>query len=396
MDLCVQDTQSNQCATFLWHRYLKESTKEMGARYRAFVDACTAGPIPSASTAQILMGTSELGDADKEDVKLTQELLMTLRRKTVSFVALPSVGGASGADYTKAQMDKMWETMRLGHKYGRKKTDVRAFVLSADLFPPNVAKHGVRTSMSEPIAVDADRMKRVIDFILQKRTKDDLILLFDGRSRSCRRVMEQSEEKLAASGAHAVTECWFVFVVPSKTEDPRVPGKQASFVSNNKEVAICTWPTRRGWTKVVHRAEFNTCGESSTSSTTYTGVPMRRYSELPRMDFETKESILGVAASGALPGRRAQKDIEERGHPFSHCEVKPLSLWQRICEHHHVTHIIDFAAGSAALAIAAAGAMEYEGVAANDVHREWLDSTLDRCVMYMAGKEKQLARKKTG
>ena len=69
--------------------------------------------------------------------------------------------------------------------------------------------------------------------------------------------------------------------------------------------------------------------------------------------------------------------------------MKPLNLWQRICEHHHVTHIVDFTPGSGALAIAAAGAMEYEGLAANEVHRERLDSTLDRCVLYVSGKDKK-------
>ena len=69
--------------------------------------------------------------------------------------------------------------------------------------------------------------------------------------------------------------------------------------------------------------------------------------------------------------------------------MKPLNLWQRIFEHHHVTHIVDVAAGYDALAIAAAGSLEYEGVAANDVHCEWLDSTLDRCVMHLAGKDKE-------
>ena len=114
------------------------------------------------------------------------------------------------------------------------------------------------------------------------------------------------------------------------------------------------------------------------------------------MDAETKASILGIQATGVARGKRAQKYIDERGHPFSHCEVKPLNLWQRICEHHQVTHIVDFSAGSGALAIAAAGAMEYEGVAANELHRGWLDSTLDRCVMYMAGQQKEIAKKLGG
>ena len=37
------------------------------------------------------------------------------------------------------------------------------------------------------------------------------------------------------------------------------------------------------------------------------------------------------------------------------------------------------------MGIAAAGAMRYEGVAANDAHRNWLDVTVDRCVMYKVG-----------
>jgi hypothetical protein len=76
--------------------------------------------------------------------------------------------------------------------------------------------------------------------------------------------------------------------------------------------------------------------------------------------------------------------------------VKPLALWQRVCEHNHVTHILDFAAGSAALAIATAGTYGYQGIAANEAHREWLDSTLDRCIMYLAGKEKELAKRLGG
>ena len=61
---------------------------------------------------------------------------------------------------------------------------------------------------------------------------------------------------------------------------------------------------------------------------------MRRFSELPRMDSETKSQIVGVAAAGAVLGKRAQKDIDKNGHPFANCEVKPLNLWQRICERH--------------------------------------------------------------
>ena len=114
------------------------------------------------------------------------------------------------------------------------------------------------------------------------------------------------------------------------------------------------------------------------------------------MDYEAKSGILGVGASGAVHGKRVQADIDEKGHPFSHCEVKPLSLLQRICEHHQDTHIVDVAAGSGALAIAAAGSLQYEGVAANEAHRDWLDSTLDLCINYKAGKDKEFSKKLGG
>ena len=61
-----------------------------------------------------------------------------------------------------------------------------------------------------------------------------------------------------------------------------------------------------------------------------------------------------------------------------------------------MTHIVDLAAGSGALAIAAASSMQYEGVAANEVHRDWLDSTLDLCVNYLAGKDEKFTKKLGG
>ena len=64
-----------------------------------------------------------------------------------------------------------------------------------------------------------------------------------------------------------------------------------------------------------------------------------------------------------------------------------MALWQRVMEHHHVAHATDLSAGSGALAIAASGAFQYHGAAANDVHAQWLDATVDRYSMYMVGSD---------
>ena len=75
-------------------------------------------------------------------------------------------------------------------------------------------------------------------------------------------------------------------------------------------------PARSGIAKLVQRTEFNSCGGSATSATTYTGVPMRRFDELPRMDADSKSSILGAAAAGAFAGKRMSQNSEEKDHPF--------------------------------------------------------------------------------
>ena len=160
-------------------------------------------------------------------------------------------------------------------------------------------------------------MKRVIEFIASKRAKDDLVILFDGRSRPCRKVMEAAEDKLAASGAHAMVELFIVFTQPAKHEDPRAPGRQTNFAHNTREVALCSLPAKSGLTKLVQRSEFNSCGERATSATTYTGVSMRRLNELPRMDADSKSSILGATAAGAVAGKRMCENIEEKGDHFS-------------------------------------------------------------------------------
>ena len=137
MELCSKDmTATAAASTFLWHRYLQDSKEGLGSRYRPFAAACTSGPIPAAPSMDLVMGTSHLGDDKKEDFMRVSEVLRTMRRKTVNFVPLPTVGGASGAEFSKTQLDKLWEGMRLGHKLPKKKGVVRAFVLSSELFPP--------------------------------------------------------------------------------------------------------------------------------------------------------------------------------------------------------------------------------------------------------------------
>ncbi|CAK0870842.1 unnamed protein product [Prorocentrum cordatum] len=360
-----QELQSST-AGFVWHTYLAETSSGVGAKHRVFVAARTGGPTPADPELDAnlgLLGMSELGDEQKEELQKLQEQLKQLRRKTVKFVRLPSVGAASGAEYAVAQMQSLWDTLSLGHRFGRKKNDVRAFILLAELSPPNVVKQGGEARMGEQMARDEAKFKRVIEFFLQKRQNDGILVFLDGRGRANRRAIESCETKLEPGGPPRVRRALVRARATDEEGRPAVRGQGVELHEEQKGAAIFSMPLKGPPRKVAHRAEFNARGASSTADTSCSGIPMRRFSELPRMGHETKTSLLEAASCASVDGGhpRLQGDIDSKGHPFSHSEVKPLS--------------------SGALAVAASGAVECD----------WLDSIADRCAMCKAGRDEGCA-----
>ena len=115
-----------------------------------------------------------------------------------------------------------------------------------------------------------------------------------------------------------MSELMMVYEVPTKRQDPRVPTREQGLSRCNTEVAYVSLPVkpRSSYVKVVARSDFSTCGESMTSSTTYTGIPMRRMCELPRMTYDVKAACLGSEASGAAKSPAVAKAVRECGHVF--------------------------------------------------------------------------------
>ena len=66
--------------------------------------------------------------------------------------------------------------------------------------------------------------------------------------------MEAAEDKLAASGAHAMVELFSVFAHPAKNEDPRAHGRETNFAHNTREVAMCALSAKIGLAKLVQRS----------------------------------------------------------------------------------------------------------------------------------------------
>ena len=125
--------------------------------------------------------------------------------------------------------------------------------------------------------------------------QDDIIVVFDDRSRLCRRTFESVEDKSTGPN-HTIAELCLVFRPPEKEDDARMPKREVSLSRNATEIGYVSLPIKRERIKVQSRAEFNTCGEQLTSATTYTGVDMRLLDELPRMDFDKKREHFGCCS----------------------------------------------------------------------------------------------------
>ena len=220
-ELTLQEVQNNS-AGFLWHTWLNETNRQVGVNYRAFVSECTG----AASGA---LGISELGDEQKEELHKLQEQLKLLRRKTVKFTSLPAVGAASGAEYSSSQLLAAWEQLSLGHRFSRKRGDVRCFVASAELFPPNIAMQGDKVKFSDTLKSDEAKLQHLIEFFISKRSK------VEGRGilRTSLPLARMGSWTLATGGTHELVEVWLVYLQPSKEQDARSAAAEASSYSIN-------------------------------------------------------------------------------------------------------------------------------------------------------------------
>ena len=73
--------------------------------------------------------------------------------------------------------------------------------------------------MSDDPAVDDKAMRRVIEYILQKKQKDDIVILFDGRSRMARKIIMDFDTRLSPAPGVLPVEIWIVYKEPTKPED---------------------------------------------------------------------------------------------------------------------------------------------------------------------------------
>ena len=124
--------------------------------------------------------------------------------------------------------------------------------------------------------------------------------------------------------------------------DVRNPKRENVCSSNNVGTLFVKLPeANKGQRKVVARASFTKCGESTNFSGTYTGVPCRTLAEIQRLATGSKQQICGSSAVGEFCRERVRKEVEEKGHPLFWGEWKPGSLDLTLFADFEVTDVSD-------------------------------------------------------
>jgi len=247
--------------------------------------------------------------------------LKTLRQVSASsrrpIQASPAVGGdKKGKEEAKKDEDK--PAVREGTIY----------FCCAELFCGHAERHtgdiwrGIIPGITDGFT---DLIKFACQRISNRPNSDkDVLLVSDGRSEHARKQIRSV--MTSALGDEGFTEIWVVYNLETAIKaDVRNPKRKTVWSAANMEVLFVALPGTRPKTSysVVHRDLFTAAGESTNFSKTYTGVPFRNLTEIPRLTGDAKQEILGTAAVGAFNKERVTKEVEERQHPLLWGEGKP-------------------------------------------------------------------------
>jgi hypothetical protein len=177
---------------------------------------------------------------------------------------------------TKTDVQDYFEKTPLFSFQGKPGEQHRVFVFSAEL-----CQEALETPWSAPAELGTSA-EAAFQFLVAQTAPCDVIVLCDGRSRTCRRKLEGVADSL-----RNVHEAWAVYK-PTKRL-----GRKVAFGADNKECILVSMPLPRTKIAATPRGEFAAAGEETTHETTYTGVPTAPWGSLPLLAADKKQEIFG-------------------------------------------------------------------------------------------------------
>ena len=343
------------------------------AAYCAFKQALQETPVSTEKVSTSAEFEPVPGDDDQESKHELYNHVVGLRKKLVHIYNVPSFN----KDTFKpgGHMHQLWQRSKMITAKGEPGKKNSLVVMSGDLFPGAVPMSGQAAEFNNPVVVN-DLMKQAVRWMLGVRGSSTVVLVFDGRSRSIRKAAEGLMDECVADD-NKLLEATIIYTRPSR-KDPRFKRRKI-FAGFENEAIRGVLPVHKIHMASKPRDHYSACGETSTHSMSYTGVPVRMFTSLPRMSLTDKERMLGtklpvykedvVAACGA------------RGHPLFAQEVKDVDFFAALFADFNIDHVWDLTIGSCSAACAAAAlGIQYEGVAMNEQHANWCERIMDKAM----------------
>jgi hypothetical protein len=344
------------------------------AAYCAFKQALQETPVSTEKVSASTEFEPVPGDADQEAKHTLYQHVIGQRKKNVHIYNTPRWNKDTfkpGGDMTK-----LWQRSKIITVKGEPGKKNCLVMMVGDLFPgappttSSIPTSFQAQTVVTPVMTDAMR------WMLGVRGSNTVVLVLDGRSKSIRKEAERLMDDAVADD-NKLLEATIIYAPPS-CKDPRFP-KRKLFAGFENETIRGVLPVHKIHMASKPREHYSACGESSTHNTSYTNVPVRRFTSLPRMSVTDKEEMLGaklpvytddvVAACGA------------RGHPLFAQEVKDVDFFCALYEDYNIDHVWDLTIGSCSAACAAAAiGIQYEGVAMNEKHANWCQRIMDKAM----------------
>ena len=258
---------------------------------------------------------------------------------------------------TKQQLQTAFEKSSVYNFQGKAGESHRLFIFSAELW-------GETPTAPWGNSPDLSGADVALSWVCSQTGPTDVVLLCDGRSRTCRKTLEE-----AAKDSRHLHEEWIIYK-PTKRL-----GRRVVFGADNKEMLLVSMPVPRTQMTTMPRQEYAAAGEETTHEATYTGVPTAPWGSLPVMSKEYKQSIMGMSVD-------VPKDTlfdSALGLPLFWQERKTVTCWRALMETHNARAVFDVTPGCGAAARAAMDlGVQYACVTRCHEHSSWLQNIVDR------------------
>ena len=224
-----------------------------------------------------------------------------------------------------------------------------------------------------------------------------MALVFSGRDKSVQEDIAkwQKEKDPNFKGTHNAIDVWLVYSEKKVSKnDPRLPARKHAYGATNREwmngfVPFAKYRSKK--CKVVARENYNQLGEESNYELTHSGVQIKALDEIPHLNLQDKESMIGFAPMLDLDNSNVAECVRAKGVPLNCADWTPIAFYSDLFKSNEVTHIFDLSLGQLGAGIAAYyNGCEYAGVCFNEKHKAWSDRVMDRaCLAIMADAEKE-------